>query len=107
MPGRRREGIGRRGWMRRPGWLGGRQAGQCGGAHPQGVCAGWNDLAYFVLIARLALDGKATESVRIACEDRILRDARRLAAMGFFELFAVRPAPLRAMLEGEGVVERR
>lgn len=106
MPGRKRAGTGRHGWMRRPGWLGGSWAGPCSEPHLQGAWAGWNDLAYFVLIARLALDGKATESVRMACEDRILRDARCLAAIGFFELFAVRPGPLRAMLEGEGVIER-
>ncbi|SFK58710.1 hypothetical protein [Rhodanobacter glycinis] len=69
--------------------------------------AEWDDLASFMLLAKLTLDSRATEPTRIMCEERILRDARRLAAIGFFELFAVRPTPLRTMLEGEGVIDRR
>jgi hypothetical protein len=73
---------------------------------PGKTIAEWDDLASFMLLARLALDSRATEPTRIMCEERILRDARRLAAIGFFELFAVRPTPLRVMLEGEGVIHR-
>lgn len=106
MLGRKREGVGRPSWVRRLKWL----YGGCG-RPPRtpgspGPVDGWGELASFVLLVRLTLDHRASEPVRIVCEERILRDARRLASMGFFELFAVRSAPLRAMLEGEGVIRR-
>lgn len=106
MPGRRRAGTGRPGWVRRLKWLCGGRIARHGELCRQSTCAEWNDLAYFVLISRLALDGRVNEPARIVCEERILSDARRLAAMGFFELFAVRSVPLRAMLEGEGVIRQ-
>lgn len=106
MPGRIRRSAGRPGWMRRLKWL----YGGCGRLSrkvaPLSPAVGWDELASFVLVMRLILDDRATEPVRIVCEERILRDARRLASIGFFELFAVRSTPLRAMLEGEGVIKR-
>ncbi len=106
MLGRKREGAGRPGWVRRLKGLYG------GGGRPPRIPGprrpvdGWGELASFVLLVRLTLDQRASEPVRIVCEERILRDARRLASMGFFELFSVRSTPLRAMLEGEGVIRR-
>jgi len=106
MLGRRRGGVGRPSWVRRLKWLYGgcvRPPRKPGSPEPVG---GWGELASFVLLVRLTLDHRASEPVRIVCEERILRDARRLASMGFFELFAVRSTPLRALLEGEGVIRR-
>lgn len=106
MLGRKRGRVGRPSWLRRLKWLYGGCGGpprKLGSREPVG---GWDELAAFVLLVRLTLDHRATEPVRIVCEERILRDMRRLASMGFFELFAVRSAPLRALLEGEGVIKR-
>lgn len=66
----------------------------------------WNDLARLVQVVHLALDPQSTESVRMACEKRILQEARQLANFGFFELFSVRDASLRAMFEDEGITHR-
>jgi len=74
---------------------------------PHGTRKDWNELSQFVRVVRLALDGRVTEPVRMACERRILREARQLAAIGFFELFTVRAAPLRTLFEDEGVMDRR
>jgi hypothetical protein len=65
-----------------------------------------NDLAQFVQVIRLALDPRSPESVRMACEKRILQEARQLAHFGFFEFFSVRDAPLRTMFEDEGITHR-
>jgi hypothetical protein len=92
--------------VRRLKWLCGGSGGPPRKLGSPGPVGGWDELAAFVHLVRLTLDHRATEPVRIVCEERILRDARRLASMGFFELFAVRSAPLRAMLEGEGVIRR-
>jgi hypothetical protein len=107
MPGHKRGDIGRPGWVRRLKGLYGSLGKPSRTQLSQSPVAGWNDLASFMLLARLTLDSGATEPARRVCEERILRDARRLASVGFFDLFAVRSAPLRAMLEGEGVIERR
>lgn len=72
----------------------------------RGACRGCNDLSQFVWLVGLALDCRVAESARIECEKRLLRDARRLAALGFFEHFAVRAAPLRTLFEDEGIVDR-
>lgn len=77
-----------------------------GQADPRRTRGGGNDLAQFVQMVRLALDPRSPESVRMACEKRILQEARQLANFGFFEFFSVRDAPLRAMFEDEGITHR-
>lgn len=106
MPSQKRRGARRPSWVRRLQWLYASHGKRPGKLIPEKTIAEWDDLASFMLLARLVLDSRATEPTRIMCEERILRDARRLAAVGFFELFAVRPTPLRVMLEGEGVIHR-